>query len=423
MNHFEAVDGVLHAEAVPLPAIAAAIGTPFYCYATATLTRHYRVFAQALDGLRDPLIAYAVKANPNLSIIGTLAKLGAGADVVSAGEIARARAAGIPPERIVFAGVGKTTPEIAIALDAGILQFNCESEEELGAIAAVARDKGVTAPVAIRVNPGVDAETHAKITTGTDDSKFGIPLSRVPAAYALAASTAGLAPVGVGLHIGSQLTSLDPLESAFGKLGALIAGLRGSGFPVHRADLGGGLGVSYRPELPDPPAPPAYGAMVARVTRDWNTRLIFEPGRMLVGNAGVLVARVVTIKRGAARRFLVVDAAMNDLLRPTLYDAWHEIVAVEPRAGAMTADVVGPVCESGDTFAENRALPALEPGDLVAFRTAGAYGAAMSSSYNSRPLIPEVLVSGDRWAVVRPRQTIEQLLSADRVAPWLETAE
>ena len=423
MDHFEPRRSVLHAEGVALDALADAVGTPFYCYSTATLQRHYRVFVEALAGVEStepPLVAYAVKANPNLSVIATLARCGAGADVVSGGEMRRALAAGVPADRIVFSGVGKTRAEMAAALTAGIYQFNVESEEELATLGEVARALGAVAPVALRINPGVDALTHAKISTGKDENKFGIPLARAEAAYAAAATTPGLRAVGISAHIGSQLTQLAPLEATFARLGELVARLRAAGQLVERVDLGGGLGIPYRRDDPAPPTPDDYGAMVARATRGWNVRLMFEPGRMIVGNAGIMVTRVILTKHGAAKRFVVVDAAMNDLLRPAFYGAWHDIRAVAPRAGQMTATVVGPICETGDTFAEDRVLTPLEPGDLVAFMTAGAYGATMASTYNSRPLVPEVLVDGDSFAVVRPRLDIDALLALDVIAPWLK---
>jgi diaminopimelate decarboxylase len=419
MDHFEYRDGVMHAEDVNLEALAAEVGTPFYCYSTATIERHYRVFAEALAALDDPLIAFAVKANPNQSVIATLAKAGAGADVVSIGEVKRALAAGIPAERIVFSGVGKTREEMAEALREDIYQFNVESETEVEALSEVASSLGRTAAIAFRLNPDVDAGTHAKISTGKAENKFGIPMERAMHAYSLAARLPGIEAVGVAVHIGSQLTSLAPLERAFGRVGEIIAELRGAGHAIERADLGGGLGVPYDPSLPAPPSPADYGEMVARVTRGWGVRLIFEPGRLIVGNAGILVTRVVRLKRGGSTCFAVVDAAMNDLLRPSLYDAYHAISAVRPREGKLTATVVGPVCETGDTFAEGRELSTVEPGDLLAFMTAGAYGATMASTYNSRALTPEVMVNGDRWAMVRPRQTIEALIALDRTAPWL----
>ena len=420
MDHFNEIDGVLHAEDIDIERLAADVGTPFYCYSTATILRHYRVFADALAGVPDPLIAYAVKANPNLSVIATLARAGAGADVVSVGELRRALQAGVPPERIVFSGVGKTAAEMAEGLAAGIYQFNVESEEELGVLSSVAAAMGCDAAVALRVNPGIDAKTHAKISTGLADNKFGIPHARIGAAYALAASLPGLRAVGIGAHIGSQLTSLAPFEATFVLLGRLAAELRTAGLTVERIDLGGGLGIPYRAGEAAPPSPADYGAMVVRATKGWGVRLLFEPGRMIVGNAGILVTRVVTVKSGDAKRFVVLDAAMNDLLRPTLYNAWHEIRAVRSRAGIMTATVVGPVCETGDTFAEDRALTPLEPGDLVAFLSAGAYGATMASTYNTRPLVPEVLVDGNDYAVVRPRIDLDALIGLDRIAPWLK---
>lgn len=427
MDYFNVHDGVLHAEDVDLETLADAVGTPFYCYSTATIERHYRVFAAALAGVggqgeTGPLIAYAVKANPNLSVIATLARLGAGADVVSEGEMRRALVAGVSADRIVFSGVGKTRGEMAAALAAGIHQFNVESEEELHALSAVAAALGQVAAVALRVNPGVDAKTHAKISTGRLENKFGIPLDRVPAAYALAAALPGIRAVGVGAHIGSQLTDLAPLEATFALLGDLVARLRAAGHAVAQVDLGGGLGIPYRAGAAPPPSPADYGAMVARVTRGWDVRLVFEPGRLIVGNAGILVSRVITTKSGGSRGFVVLDAAMNDLLRPTLYNAWHDIRSVRARPGRIVATVVGPVCETGDTFAEDRELDALEAGDLVAVMTAGAYGATMASTYNSRPLVPEVLVAGAGWAVVRPRQPLDALLGLDRIAPWLAKA-
>lgn len=419
MDHFELKNGVLHAEDVDLAVLAAEVGTPFYVYSSATIERHYRVFAAALDGL-DALIAYAVKANPNLSVIATLSRLGAGADVVSLGEMKRALGGGVPPERIVFSGVGKTRAEMAAALEAGILQFNLESETEAQTLSEVASGMGRIADVAFRVNPDVDAGTHAKISTGKAENKFGVPIDRAAAAYALAAGLPGLNPVGIAVHIGSQLTQLTPLERAFERVGALIAELRRAGYRVTCADLGGGLGIPYDPDLPPPPSPADYGAMVKRVTKDWGVRLIFEPGRLIVGNAGALVTQVIRVKEGATTRFVVVDAAMNDLLRPSLYDAYHAMRAVTPRLGRMVATVVGPVCETGDTLAEGRELTPMEEGDLLAVMTAGAYGATMASTYNSRLLVPEILVRGRAWSVVRPRPDYDALLGLDRIAPWLE---
>lgn len=419
MDHFTLKNGVLHAEDVSLVELAEKVGTPFYCYSSATIERHYRVFTEALEGL-NTLVAYAVKANPNLSVIATLARMGAGADVVSAGELKRALAGGVPADRIVFSGVGKTREEMAEALIAGIYQFNLESEPEAVMLSEVASALGRTASVSFRVNPDVDAGTHAKISTGKAENKFGIPIDRALQAYSMVARLPGLKAVGVAVHIGSQLTSLGPLERAFTRVGELIRTLRENGHDLSRADLGGGLGVPYYPDLPPPPSPAEYGAMVKRVTDGWGVRLIFEPGRLIVGNAGVLVSRVIRTKEGATTRFVVADAAMNDLMRPSLYDAYHAIRAVCPRDGRMVATVVGPVCETGDTFAEGRELTPIEEGDLVAFMTAGAYGATMASTYNSRLLVPEVLVRGDQWSVVRPRPDYDSLLGLDRIAPWLD---
>ncbi|MFV1918134.1 diaminopimelate decarboxylase [Sphingomonas sp. MJ1 (PH-R8)] len=419
MDNFQLRDGALHAEDVPLAAIADAVGTPVYVYSTATLARHVAVFREALAGLDDPLIAFAVKANPNGAVLATLARAGLGADVVSGGELARALHAGVRPVDIVFSGVGKTAEEMAQALDAGIGQFNVESEPELDMLSAVATARGVTAPVAIRVNPDVLAGTHSKISTGGADNKFGIPYDRALAAFAHVAALPGLEVRGVAVHIGSQLTDLGPLEAAFGRVGALIAELRAAGHSIVTADLGGGLGVPYDPAKPAPPSPAAYGAMVRRATAGWDARLIFEPGRLIVANAGVLVSRVIRVKQGANAPFVIVDAAMNDLLRPSLYDAYHAIEAVAPTGQRETVNVVGPVCETGDTFATGRTMDHVVAGDLVAFRTAGAYAASMSSTYNSRALTPEVLVSGDRFAVVRERPSIRSMVEADVLPDWL----
>jgi diaminopimelate decarboxylase len=421
MDHFEHRNGRLMAEDVDVAALADAVGTPFYCYSSATIGRHFTVFRDAVAGAGNapPLVAYAVKANSNQAVIATLARIGAGADVVSLGEMKRALAAGVPAERIVFSGVGKTADEMEAAIHAGVFQINLESLPEAEMLSAVAARMGRTVPVAFRVNPDVDAGTHAKISTGKAENKFGIPIDTAQQAFALAAALPGIEPVGVALHIGSQLTDLAPLEQAFTRLGALIAELRAAGFTVSRADLGGGLGVPYAAHTPGPPLPEAYGAMVARVTADWDVRLTFEPGRVIVGNAGVLVSRVIRVKSGATTDFVIIDAAMNDLLRPSLYDAWHDIDSVMQTDARMIATLVGPVCETGDTFAEGREIPAVEAGDLVVFRTAGAYGAAMASTYNSRLLTPEVLVKGDKWALVRPRSTIEDLIAQDRVPNWV----
>lgn len=419
MDHFTLRDGALHAEDVPLARIAEAVGTPVYVYSTATLERHVAVFREALAGVDDPLIAFAVKANPNGAVLATLARAGLGADVVSGGELARALHAGMRPQDIVFSGVGKTAEEMGQALDADIGQFNVESEPELDMLSAVAIARGRTAHIAVRINPDVLAGTHAKISTGGADNKFGIPYDRAAAAYAHAAALPGLKVQGVAVHIGSQLTDLAPLEAAFERMGALIADLRAAGHDIVTADLGGGLGVPYDRSKPEPPSPAAYGTMVRRATAGWNARLVFEPGRLIVANAGVLLSRVIRVKEGARAPFVVLDAAMNDLLRPSLYDAYHEIRAVTPRGTKEAVTVVGPVCESGDTFATNRAMDRVEADDLVAFMTAGAYGASMANSYNSRALTPEVLVSGERFAVVRERPPIRALLDAETLPDWL----
>ncbi|WP_375197537.1 diaminopimelate decarboxylase [Sphingobium sp.] len=420
MDHFTYVDGAMLVEQVPMADIAAQVGTPVYIYSTATLTRHVGVFREGLSQLDDPLIAFAVKANPNAAVLATLARLGLGADVVSAGELLRAVAAGIPANRIVFSGVGKTAQEMRIALEQGIYQFNLESEPEAEMLSEVALSMGKKAPVAYRINPDVDAGTHAKISTGKSENKFGIPYDRALASYAAAGALPGLDVQGVAVHIGSQLTDLKPLEAAFIKVGALIEKLRGEGHDIRTADLGGGLGVPYDPSQPLPPSPADYGAMVTKVTQGWNVRLMFEPGRLIVGNAGVLLSQVVRVKQGAQAPFVIVDAAMNDLLRPSLYDAWHDIRAVHPKGNRAAANVVGPVCETGDTFAMHRDMDVVGAGDLVAFMTAGAYGATMASTYNSRALTPEVLVSGDKWAVVRARPPIEALIEGDSIPDWVQ---
>jgi diaminopimelate decarboxylase len=419
MDHFRIERGELYCEEVPLAAIAAEVGTPVYVYSSATMCRHVEALRSALEPLSDPLIAYAVKANPNAAVVATLARAGLGADVVSGGEYRRAIAAGVPSDRIVFSGVGKTEEEMRLALEGGLYQFNLESAAEAEMLSAVATAMGRTAAVGFRVNPDVAAGTHAKISTGAAENKFGIAISDAAEAYARAAALPSLQVQGVAVHIGSQLTSLDPLERAFTRVGELIGALRGAGHEITVADLGGGLGVLYDPALAPPPSPADYGEMVRKVTSGWNVRLVFEPGRLIVGNAGVLLSRVIRIKPGAAHPFVVVDAAMNDLMRPALYDAWHKIDAVRPTGERWTANVVGPVCETGDTFATAREMDRVEAGELVVFRTAGAYAAAMSSTYNSRPLTPEVLVDGDRWAVVRPRIDVDRLIAADRVPEWL----
>lgn len=420
MDHFQLRDGILHAEDVPLPAIADEVGTPVYVYSRATLVRHARVFRDALSGLKDPHIAFAVKANPNLAVLRVLANEGYGADVVSGGELTRALAAGMKPEDIVFSGVGKTHAELQQGLEQEIGQFNIESEEEGYELAAIARRFGKQAACALRVNPDVDARTHEKISTGKRENKFGVPLDRATEIYTALAKEDGLDMRGIAVHIGSQLADLEPLETAFGKVGALIAELRNAGCSVTHADLGGGLGVPYKAgeELP---APAEYGAMVARVTKDWDVRLMFEPGRVIAGNAGVLLTRVVRVKRGIERPFVVVDAAMNDLARPAMYGAWHDFEAVQPTGEETIAHIVGPICETGDTFAMDRECDALVPGDLAIFRTAGAYGATMASSYNSRGFVAEVLVDGDRHAIVADRIPADAIMDAERVPDWLES--
>ena len=420
MDHFNLRDGIMHCEQVSLPAIAAAVGTPVYVYSSATMRRHARVFSAAVGSKRDPLIAFAVKANPNAAVLATLSAEGLGADVVSIGEYRRAIAAGIPPERIVFSGVGKTAAEMAYALTGGLCQFNLESVVEAEMMSAVASSLGVEAPVAFRVNPDVDAGSHAKISTGGAHNKFGVPIGDALDAYAKAAALPGLKIQGVAVHIGSQLTDLGPLDTAFEKVGALIRALRAAGHDIALADLGGGLGVPYDRDMPHPPSPEEYGAMVTRITADWDVRLIFEPGRLIVANAGVLLSEVIRIKPGVTDPFVVVDAAMNDLMRPSLYDAWHAIDPVSPNGTGMTANVVGPVCETGDTFATGRRMGAVKAGDLVVFRTAGAYAATMASTYNSRPLTPEVMVCGSEWFVIRERQDIQALIHADKLPPWLQ---
>ena len=419
MDHFHFRDGVLHVEDVPLPAIAEAVGTPVYAYSRATLVRHARVFREGLAGVRDPHVAFAVKANPNLAVIRLLANEGYGADVVSGGELTRALTAGIAPHDIVFSGVGKTHAELIQGIDAGIGQFNLESEEEGRELASIAAERGLRVACALRVNPDVDARTHEKISTGKRENKFGVPLDRASAIYAALAGEPGLEMRGVAVHIGSQLQVLEPLETAFEKLGTLIAELRAAGQAVTHADLGGGLGVPYRKEEVFP-TPTEYGAMVARVTADWDVRLSFEPGRVIAGNAGVLLTRVIRSKRsGNGPPFVIVDAAMNDLARPALYGAWHDFDAVAPSGERMTAHVVGPICETGDTFAMDREIDAIEAGDLAVFRTAGAYGATMASSYNSRGYVPEVLVDGDKFAVVADRIDPHAIMNAERVPKWL----
>jgi len=421
MHHFAYRDGVLDAEGVDLVTLAEAVGTPFYCYASATLERHYRVFASAFADV-DALVCYALKANSNQAVIATLAQLGAGADVVSEGELLRARAAGVPPEKIMFSGVGKTARELALAVDHGILCVNVESEAELELLAGIAAGKGRRVDISIRVNPDIDPKTHAKIATGKAENKFGIPISRAREVYARAAKLDGVRVVGVDMHIGSQIIELDPFGDAFALLADFVAVLRADGHTVTHLDLGGGLGIPYREDNEPPPDPDAYAAVVKRATRGLGCRLIFEPGRLIVGNAGILVTRVLYVKHGDAKTFVVVDAGMNDLVRPTLYDAHHDIRPVrEPAVGSprIIADIVGPVCESGDFLALDRSLVAPRPGELLAIMSAGAYGAVQAGTYNSRALVPEVLVRANEWALVRPRVTAEELIALDRLPAWL----
>ncbi len=421
MDHFLYQNSILHAEDVAIPEIAAQVGTPFYLYSAATLRRHYRLFDEALEGL-DHLVCYAMKANSNQAVLKLMADMGAGMDVVSGGEYARAKAAGVPGERIVFSGVGKTRQEMYMALTGGIRQFNVESEPEMEALNEVALSLDMVAPVTIRVNPDVDAKTHAKIATGKAENKFGIPISRASAVYAQAAAMKGLEVIGIDVHIGSQLTQLDPYRAAYEKVADLTKQLRAEGHSIRRLDLGGGLGIPYERSNDAPPLPAEYGAMVKEVLGDLDCEIEIEPGRLIAGNAGILVAQVIYVKQGEDRQFLIVDAAMNDLIRPAMYEAHHDILPVtEPVAGAEQSpyDIVGPVCESGDTFAKQRNLAPQQAGDLVAFRSAGAYGAVMASEYNSRPLIPEVLVDGHQFAVIRARPTLEDMIKRDSIPEWL----
>ncbi|MGE5260402.1 MAG: diaminopimelate decarboxylase [Actinomycetota bacterium] len=427
MHHFAyrrgvSHENVLHAEEVDLAGLAAAIGTPFYCYSSATLERHYRVFADAFTGMDGALVCYSVKANSNLGVLATLARLGAGMDVVSEGELRRALAVRVPPERIAFSGVGKTKAEMAFALDAGIFAFNVESEPELRALSEVAEAKGKTARIALRVNPDVDAKTHHKIATGKAENKFGVPFAEAAGLYRLARELPNIEASGVHMHIGSQITDLSPFRNAFALLKELVGTLRGQGFTISFVNLGGGLGIPYRRDEPMPPLPADYAQLVKEEVGDLGARLLFEPGRMIAGNAGILVSRVIYVKQGASKTFTVVDAAMNDLIRPTLYEAYHEIwPVIEPRPGtpAIITDVVGPVCETGDYLALSRPLPALRSGDLISVMTAGAYGAVLSSEYNSRLLVPEILVAGNRYAVTRPRPSYDDMLAKERMPDWL----
>jgi diaminopimelate decarboxylase len=420
MHHFAYRAGVLHAEAVNLADLAASVGTPFYCYSTATIERHYQVFTHAFADV-SALVCYAMKANSNQAVVKTLARLGAGADVVSEGELKRARAAGIPPHKIMFSGVGKTAQELALAIDEGILCVNVESEPELELLSSIAQQKGRSVQVSLRVNPDIDARTHVKIATGRAENKFGIPISHAREVYARAAKLPGLQATGVDMHIGSQITDLAPFDDAFALLSEFVRTLRGDGHAIAHLDLGGGLGIPYREDNEPPPHPDAYAAMVKRATRDLGCTLIFEPGRLIVGNAGILLTRVLYLKRGETKTFVIVDAAMNDLIRPTLYEAHHDVRPVreaDPGTPRIVADVVGPVCESGDFLALDRDLPEPRPGDLLAIMSAGAYGAVQAGTYNTRPLVPEVLVREGEWALVRPRLTAEALIGLDRLPPW-----
>ena len=418
MDHFQLRDGVLYAEDVPLTAIAEAVGTPVYVYSRATLTRHARVFREALSALPSIHIAFAVKSNPNLAVLKVLAREGYGADVVSAGEMHRALAAGMPAADIVFSGVGKTAREMHEALDVGLGQFNLESEEEGFELAAIAAVRGEVATAVLRVNPDVDARTHAKISTGKSENKFGVPYDQAAGIYARLAALPGLNMRGLAVHIGSQIADLEPSRVAFVKMGELMRAIRGQGNTVTHMDLGGGLGVPYRAgeSLPEPAE---YGEMVAEATRGWDATIMFEPGRVIAGNSGVLVTEVVRVKPGTVNPFVIVDAAMNDLVRPAMYDAWHDFAAVRPSGETIVANIVGPICESSDTFAMAREIDAVSAGDLAVFRTAGAYGATMANTYNSRALVPEVMVDGDKWAVVADRIEPATILAAERVPEWL----
>jgi diaminopimelate decarboxylase len=421
MDHFLYRDGVLHAEDVPLPQIAAEVGTPFYVYSCATLTRHFNLFEEALGGL-DHLVCFAMKSNSNQAVLSHLAGLGAGMDVVSGGEYLRAKAAGVPGERIVFSGVGKTAAEMRMALEGGIRQFNVESEPELEVLSQVASSMGKTAPITVRVNPDVDARTHEKIATGKSENKFGIPIAQAREVYARAAALPGIDVIGIDVHIGSQLTDLEPFEIAYTKVADLTRLLREDGHDIRRLDLGGGLGIPYERSNSAPPLPLEYGDVIRRTVGDLGVEVEIEPGRLISGNAGILVSGVIYVKKGDGRDFLILDAAMNDLIRPAMYGAWHDIVpVVEPEPGVEQTpyDIVGPVCETGDTFAKQRTMPPVAPGDLVAFRSAGAYGAVMASEYNTRPLIPEVLVKEDQFAVIRARPSFDEIINRDSVPQWV----
>ena len=422
MNHFQYRDGVLHAEDVPLPLVADAVGTPFYCYSTATLERHYNVFAGAFSDI-DALVCYALKANSNQAVIATLARLGAGADVVSQGELMRALAAGVPADKILFSGVGKTAQELDAGLAAAILCFNVESAPELRLLSQRATACGLEAPVSLRINPDVDAGTHAKISTGKKQDKFGIPWDDAHAIYALAASLPGIRITGIDMHIGSQITDLGPFDRAFARLGELVRSLRNEGHSIEHVDLGGGLGIPYRRDNTPPPEPQAYAAVVRQHVRALDCRVMFEPGRLIAGNAGILVGSVIHVKESGGKTFVIGDTAMNDLIRPTLYDAWHEIMPVAertPQTPRIRADLVGPVCESGDYVALDRDMEQMQAGDLYAIGSAGAYGAVQAGTYNTRPLVPEVLVREGQFHVIRPRPTLQALIGLDNLPPWID---
>ena len=421
MDHFLYRDGVLYAEDVPVSDIASAVGTPFYLYSSATLLRHFTLFDDALDGLPH-MVCFAMKSASNQAILKLLADAGAGMDVVSGGEYMRAKAAGVPGDKIVFSGIGKPADEMRLALEGGIRQFNVESEPEMQVLSAVATQLGKTAPITVRVNPDVDAKTHAKIATGRKEDKFGIPIARAREVYALAASLPGLKVIGIDVHIGSQLTELAPFEAAYQKVAELTEQLRADGHEITRLDLGGGLGIPYTRSNEAPPLPTDYGALIKKTVGHLGCEIEIEPGRLISGNAGIMVSKVIYVKSGEGRDFLILDGAMNDLIRPAMYEAYHDIIPViEPAPGVdqQPYDIVGPVCESGDTFAKQRAMPPLKADDLVAFRSAGAYGAVMSSEYNTRPLIPEVLVQGDQFAVIRPRPTFDEMINRDTIPTWL----
>jgi len=421
MNHFHYIDGILHAENVSIPEIAKQVGTPFYCYSTATLTRHYTVFADAFSDI-EAKVCYAMKANSNQAVLTTLANLGCGADVVSQGELQRALAAGITADKIMFSGVGKTKQEMQAALEAGIFCFNVESIPELHQLSICATEMGKTAPVSLRINPDVDAETHEKISTGKAGDKFGIPREDAIKTYALAASLPGLKVSGIDMHIGSQIEKLEPFDKAFARLKELITELRAEGHEIAHVDVGGGLGIPYKNDNSPPPEPEAYAQIVKKHVKELDCEVAFEPGRMIAGNAGILVGEVIYIKPSGEKTFIIADTAMNDLIRPTLYEAWHEIRPIEEAIltkPPIKGDLVGPVCETGDFMAKDRNLPALKPGDLFAVGSAGAYGAVQAGTYNTRALVPEVLVNGDEFHVIRPRQTVEDLIAMDSLPSWL----